>query len=587
MSTKKNKKNEEAILKGLDFLENGTLNASDEIELEDEAPVPKEGYTLIQPEVKEGQGLFGRKMSKIYKVQAGEQCPHCRYAVLEPDISFADKPCEFFVYCPTCNAHICTYQPMEHQKAFHLDKHQNKGYVGGFGSAKTYTGGMEVIAYALQVPNGAALVGAATWGQVSDTCLKFLIENIPKALVAKSNQDKVNWYIELVNGFRISAKAFDKEGKIRSANLNLIWVEEASEVSYNIITYIKARLRNKTAWIKGRNRLKMIITSNPDVGWLASDWLLISDEIYYHGDVEDRYRVEPERKDRFTSTHISATSANIYLPPDYEEKLSKNKPKWWIDRYLHGSFKYAEGLVYPEFMNWFETPFDIPSHWKRITGTDFGRRDPTAHVIGALDPVNKVIHIYDEVEESLDENGLTLDKLVRLIKSKHNFPDYLLAFPHQCDPRGRNRDQVSGNSWIDAYRERGIILTPAKDCEANSIAVTIQKVAEYAAHGKLKIFNTCTKLKTALSKYKYPPRSLDDLDKNQGELPMDKNNHLPDAVRYMLSPFPKFPDNPDDFAEIWREVTIKQERENKTNSFWNSCLEEAEQYVSDFTDNFL
>ena len=581
---KSSKKKDNNILKGLDFLEN---NQALKEENKNYVLTPEKEKDMAVQEVldrvKEETGLFGRKVSKVYKVEAGEVCPHCNYSKLEDDMSFSGKPCEFFVYCPTCNAHICTYKPMPHQEAFHKDKHQHKLYAGGFGSAKTYTGGMEFIAYALQVPNGAGLVGAATWGQASDTCLKFLVDNIPNALVYKSNQDKVNWYIDLMNGFRISAKAFDKEGKIRSANLNIIWVEEASEVSYNIIQYIKARLRNKTAWTKGRNRLKMILTSNPDVGWLAENWLLISDVICYHGDVPDRYTIDVNRKDPSTSTHISATSANIYLPPDYEENLARNKPKWWVDRYLHGSFKYAEGLVYPNFMNWFEEPFIIPAHWKRITGLDFGRRDPTAHLVGALDPIHKIIHVYAEVEETLDD--ITLDELIATIKQTHDFPEYLLAYPHQCDPRGRNRDQVSGNSWIDAYRERGIVLQPAMDCESNSIAVTIQKVYEYAANGRLKIFKTCTKLKDALSKYKYPPRDLADADKNQGEIPMDKNNHLPDALRYMLSPFPKFPEDPEEFSEIWRNVVNGAPKQS--NNPWLSNYEESSpDFVTDFMDNF-
>lgn len=580
MSNKKSTKRKESnIIKGLEFLENGI----DSLETP-ETPESnlQEAIDKTVARITEETGLFGRKVTKIYKAQAGDICPHCNYDTLREDMSFSGKPCEFFVYCPTCNAHICTYKPMPHQEAFHKDKHQHKLYAGGFGSAKTYTGGMEFIAYALQVPNGAGLVGAATWGQASDTCLKFLVDNIPAALVAKSNQDKVNWYIDLLNGFRISAKAFDKEGKIRSANLNIIWVEEASEVSYNIIQYIKARLRNKTAWTKGRNRLKMILTSNPDVGWLAENWLMISGNIYYHGDVPDRYTVDSNRVDPSTSTHISATSANIYLPPDYEENLARNKPKWWVDRYLHGSFKYAEGLVYPNFMDWFEEPFIIPAYWKRITGLDFGRRDPTAHLVAALDPIRKIIHVYAEVEETLD--NMTLDELISKIKATHDFPDYLLAYPHQCDPRGRNRDQVSGNSWIDAYRERGLILQTATDCESNSIAVTIQKVYEYAANGRLRVFKTCTKLKDALSKYKYPPKDLADADKNQGEVPMDKNNHLPDALRYMLSPFPKFPEDPEEFNEIWRNITAGNPQRN---NFWSNNYEESSpDFVTDFMDNF-
>ena len=523
---------------------------------------------------------FGRNLTKMYVAEANQLCPHCRYSKLEEAMSFSGKVCEFFVYCPNCNAYICTYQPMPHQAAFHLDEHEFKLYAGGFGSAKTYTCGMEFICTVLQIPNSAGLIGAATWGQASDTCLKFVTDNIPAGLIAKSNQDKVNWYVDLINGSRISAKALDKEGKIRSANLSIIWIEEASEVDFSIVAYLKARLRNKNAFFKGKNRLKMLLSSNPDVGWLNTEWLMKSSKIFYHGDVKDRYDVRPEDADPSTVTHISATSANVYLPPDYEEKLSRNREKWWVNRYLKGSFKYTEGLVYPNFTDYFCEPFEIPAHWRRITGTDFGRRDPTAHVVAALDPVRKIIYIYHEVEESLDDKPL--DYIVKKIKDADDFPSYLLAYPHQADPRGRNRDQVSGQSWFDAYRERGIIFQPAQDCEGNSIAPTIQKIFNYATKGRLKIFNTCRKIYTELSLYKYPERNVGD-DKNQGENPLDKNNHLPDAIRYMMSPFPQFPQNPDDFSEIWRQTVQKMDK------IYNPLSTDDDlgaDYVTDFMDNF-
>lgn len=542
---------------------------------------PEEPDFVSPPETEFTETAFGRALTEgVYTVEAGSICPHCKFATLEEDMSFNEKVCEFFVYCPNCNAHICTYKPMEHQKAFHEDPHQKKLYAGGFGSAKTYTCGMEFIAHALQVPGGAGLIGAATWGQASDTCIKFICDNIPKALVAKSNQDKVNWYIDLINGFRISAKALDKEGKIRSANLSIIWVEEASEVAFNVVTYIMARLRNKKAFIKGKSRLSMLLSSNPDVGWLNTDWLQVSDVIHYHGDVADRYEVKPERKDPSIATHISATSANIYLPPDYEVNLAKNKPKWWVNRYLKGSFKYAEGLVYPNFADWFEEPFVIPKYWKRITGTDFGRRDPTAHVVAALDPIRKIIHIYVDIEKTLED--ISLDELITMIKKSHDFPETMLAYPHQCDPRGRNKDQVSGQSWIDAYRQRGIIFQTAKDCEANSIAPTIEKIREYASNGRLKIFKTCKNLWDSLSKYKYPPRDLGD-DTNQGEIPMDKFNHLPDAMRYMMSPFPAFPADPVDFDTIWQDTLAKFTVMYDPFAGFDSV---GSDYVTDFMDNF-
>ena len=591
------KKNSDKLIKGLEFLggertpKSGfqTLYRSEKVETpsKNESSVKEqlENFTedtsiIEEPEFK--ATAFGRNLTSLYTAEVGQLCPHCHYGILEEDISFSGKSCEFFVYCPNCNAHICTYKPMPHQEEFHKDEHLKKLYAGGFGSAKTYTCGMEFLANVLQIPNSAGLIGAATWGQASDTCLKFITDNLPLALVAKSNQDKVNWYLDLINGSRISAKALDKEGKIRSANLTIIWIEEASEVDYSIVAFLAARLRNKAAFFKGKNRLRMLLSSNPDVNWLNSEWLMASDVIFYHGDVKDRYKISPEKKDPAISTHIAATSSNVYLPPDYEENLAKNKEEWWINRYLKGSFKYTEGLVYPNFVDWFCEPFEIPKHWKRITGTDFGRRDPTAHVVGALDPINKVIYIYHEVEESLDDKPL--DYIVDKIKNADDFPPYLLAYPNQCDPRGAHRDQVSGQTWINAYLQKGIVFKAAENCGSDSLAPTIQKVYNYAKYGRLKIFNTCRKIYNSLSKYKYPARIIGD-DSNQGETPLDKNNHLPDAIRYMLGPFPQFPENPEEFSSVWNSTLLRFQN-SRTPSELSYFNDNSSEYVDDFLDNF-
>ena len=185
------------------------------------------------------------------------------------------------------------------------------------------------------------------------------------------------------------------------------------------------------------------------------------------------------------------------------------------------------------------------------------------------------------MEESLED--YPIDYMAKKIKDCDDFPPYLLAFPNQCDPRGRNRDQVSGKSWIDAYRACGIIFQPAQDCEGDSLAPTINKVYTYAKHGRLKIFNTCKKTYNALSKYKYKERTLGD-DKNQGEKPQDKNNHLPDALRYLLAPFPTFPDDPQSFDDVWRTAMIQMDRPRKYN--YLSTDDTDNNSVVEFMDNF-
>jgi hypothetical protein len=86
----------------------------------------------------------------------------------------------------------------------------------------------------------------------------------------------------------------------------------------------------------------------------------------------------------------------------------------------------------------------------------------------------------------------------------------------------------------------------------------------------------------ALSKYKYPERKVGD-NNNQGENPVDAFNHLPDALRYMMSPFPQFPENPDDFSMIWRETMEKVQQYSNPNAlFWSKPSD----MVGSFLDNF-
>jgi hypothetical protein len=108
-------------------------------------------------------------------------------------------------------------------------------------------------------------------------------------------------------------------------------------------------------------------------------------------------------------------------------------------------------------------------------------------------------------------------------------------------------------------------------------------VYNYANNGRLKIFSTCRKIRESLSKYRYPDRKVGD-SSNQGEKPMDANNHLPDAIRYMMSPFPQFPADPDSFSYIWRQTMSKMQRQYASNPLDNWTV--PSDYVGEFLDNF-
>ena len=87
-----------------------------------------------------------------------------------------------------------------------------------------------------------------------------------------------------------------------------------------------------------------------------------------------------------------------------------------------------------------------------------------------------------------------------------------------------------------------------------------------------------------MSKYKYKPRQTGD-DSNLGEKPQDKNNHLPDALRYMLSPFPQFPPDPELFEEVWRTAMLTTTLRRSPEAY---LLENdhTDEFNIDFLDNF-
>ena len=103
------------------------------------------------------------------------------------------------------------------------------------------------------------------------------------------------------------------------------------------------------------------------MNWIKTEFLLKADKIY-------NSEIEYSRKDinKDFSVHIAPTHLNVHLPSDYYESTANGKPEWWIMRYLHGSFENKEGLVYPQFDKHVVEPFEIPEHWERWQGSDFG-----------------------------------------------------------------------------------------------------------------------------------------------------------------------------------------------------------------------
>ena len=283
-----------------------------------------------------------------------------------------------YLVCPSCSAMQLTYVPMPHQDAFHSDPTKYRMFAGGYGSAKTRTATQESLLLALENPGTTGVMTAQTLPQLRETSFKTFFTDVCPPPLIKDHRVQENKTI-LINGTELLWRPADDPGKLRSLNLGFWHIEEASEVPFAIFDQLKTRLRCS----RMKNH-RGILSTNPDLNWIKTHFLLHSHSIV--GGSRD-YTLEMDNIDPDYATHIAATHLNIYLPPDFYDGLARNKPDWWINRFLHGSFENAEGLVYANFSKTVIEPFEIPKHWTtRRVGLDHGLRNPTAVVFIAINP---------------------------------------------------------------------------------------------------------------------------------------------------------------------------------------------------------
>lgn len=388
-----------------------------------------------------------------------DKCPRCGSSwTSTPSIS--GSPSEFWRRCsnPKCNTYLNTYIPQEHQFDFHKDSHRFTGNFGGYGSGKTLTSREEIFKHFFITPSGTTLIGANVMSQYEQTLKRELEADLPAAFVRRINTQKA--YIDLINGHRIMYRPFDDPEKLRSYNLTQFVILEASEVTPQAFVQLKTRLRNMHGMVpkhdkEGNIKYKItknggripipafdwrrgIIESNPDAGWIRDDVLLVSDRIYKHGTIMDRYEQLDAEKDPHISTHVTSTDANEYLPSDFIEMNTKNKPAWWIQRYIYGSFLYSQGAVYPSTPMAVEDPINIPSNWKRLIAFDYGLVDDSVFIFAAIDDTKGIVHIYKEVRTK-DRNVEQLANIYH--KNIEDIPSGGLLTAPIIDPKsGPKRD---------------------------------------------------------------------------------------------------------------------------------------------------
>ena len=478
-------------------------------------------------------------------------CPRCHHR-LQPTQALTQQS-EFWLECsnPDCNTYVNTYIPQPHQVEFHKDAHRITANFGGYGSGKTLTSREELEKHILITPAGNALVGANVASQYEQTIKRDFEADFPKAFIEYVSAQK--GYVDFKNGYRVIYRPYDDPDKLRSYNLDFWLILEASEVKEESFTQLKTRLRNTAAakqkivdgepqWQTVNGQVipvieydwrRGIVESNPSAGWIKQSVLNVSDQIYKHGDIHEYYTVLEADRDPNVSTHITSTSANAYLPDDFVQMLVKNKPAWWVERYVYGSFLYADGLVYPSASKCICKTFPIPKHWKRIVAFDYGLADQSCWLFGAVDEKANLLYIYKEVFV----NNRNIQELSELyFEASKDIPVGGLITSPIIDPKSAPRRDYDKKTLADNFLDYGIVFKPG----AINREARVYRLNTYLESGRLKIMDCCINLIDEIKELKFKQDKTSTTAPWRNE-PEDKNDHAIVCLEWICMELPKDP----------------------------------------------
>ena len=390
--------------------------------------------------------------------------------------------------------------------SFWRSRHRYRVLKGGKASKKSTTTALWYIYHLMKYPLANLLVVRAVLNTHADSTvaqLKWAARRLGVMHLWKFCKNPL--YAEYIpTGQRILFRGFDDAQKIASIKVDVgvlcwVWIEEAFEIQdeeeFNKLDLSAPRGEVPPGYFK-----QTTLTFNP---WSQHHWL---------------------KKRFFDTPHPNVWSGTTnYLCNEWlddtdrmlYEQMKQDNPRRYDVAGL-GNWGISEGLIYE---NWVVEAFDMAEikkredYWKykHVFGLDYGySNDPTAFVAAAVNPVDKVIYIYDEHYET------------RMLNS-----DIAKMLTEKGVAKERIRADAAEPKSNEELRRLGIhrILPATKG--QDSIRAGIARLQEY----RIIVHSTCKATIAELSTYCWDKKSGTDTGINR---PVDRDNHLMDALRYAM-----------------------------------------------------
>lgn len=404
--------------------------------------------------------------------------------------------------------------------AFWRSKKRYRVLKGGKASKKSKTTALNMVFRLMKYPESNLLVirqvmdthRGSTFADLRWAMRRFGVEQYWKCT---SNPMEMTY---LPTGQKILFRGFDDVYKLASITVEQgylcwVWIEEAFEIpsaqDFDTFDLTAPRGQVPNSLFK-----QTTLTFNP---WSEKHWLKST--------FFDKKRAD-------TDTFTTDYRCNEFLDAvDVErfERMRDENPRRYAVAGL-GEWGISEGLV---FDNWEVRPFDVralPDSWKyrHVFGLDYGyTNDPTAFIAAAVNPIDRLLYIYDEHYQMRMLNN----QIAAMLIEKGVAGERIRA--DSAEPKSN-----------EELRRNGINRIQPAQKGADSVRKGIDTLQQY----RMVVSPQCVNTITELSSYVWAKNN----DGTGKDKPVDKNNHLMDALRYAMEDVVFWHPTPPALSKKWR-----------------------------------
>lgn len=359
-------------------------------------------------------------------------------------------------------------------------KHRVNLIYGGAGAGKSFTVAQHIILNLfLKEKDKYILITRKTNPSLRLTAYRLVLSLLEQYHIPYEHHKADQILVFRPHGNFIFFRGLDDPEKIKSAEFNYIWMEEATEFSLEEYQQLKLRLRRHTA----RIRNQMFLTFNPIPCWIKE------------------YFFDSHREEDVGSLKLTYKD-NPFLAQEYIHSLEslKEQDKTYYTIYALGEFAIPENLIYT---NW-DIVNTVPKVDEIMYGVDFGYNNPT--VVLKIGIKDKEVYILDEIYQT----HMTNADLIEMLKKFVHVPNAYIF----CDSSEPQRIEELRRARFNAFGG-------TKD---------VKQGIDLLKRTKIHIFHACVNTIKEIKLYRWKQ----DHAGNILDEPLKINDHAMDALRYVF-----------------------------------------------------